>query len=40
MTIGSNAPNPVDPAATRSEFDESLFTGCYQIDDDDELEVN
>ena len=40
VTIWSNAPDPVDPAATRSEFDESLFTGCYWIDDDDELEVN
>lgn len=33
ITIGPDAPDPAEPAA--SEFDESLFAGCYKIDSDD-----
>lgn len=32
IVIGLDAPDPVDLAA--DEFDESLFEGCYTIDDD------
>lgn len=33
LTIGPDAPDPPEPAA--GEFDESLFAGCYTMDDED-----
>ena len=38
VIIGPDAPDPVDSAAAQGGFDESLFDGCYKIDDDDEVD--
>jgi hypothetical protein len=40
MIIGPDAPVPMDSAL--GKFDEGLFVGCYQIDDDDvaDLQIN
>jgi hypothetical protein len=35
IIIGPDAPDE-GPATTQGEFDESLFTECYKIDDDDD----
>ena len=44
ITVGADAPDPMEPATTDpteqavTEFDESLFDGCYKIDDEEEVD--